>query len=284
MEENKKPKKPKHKLADRHPFVASALFSVIALFAVQLLPAAAGMITGGTDQVGFVAVAFSLIALLIYKRRFRPDFEGSLRGGRIALGFKTLIPFAVVWVINIIGVFAGQGEGFISSVSGVSIALMAGFSEEAAFRGIGISILLRDIRDEKRILHALLFTSAVFAVVHAVNAAVGADPGMTALQVAAAFCMALLLGASYIRSGNLWPVIIVHTLNDIIAFMGNAELSSSGIYTEGVTWSSFLGLALSAVMGIVGLWLIRPAKRAEIRALWEKKWGAAPCETPKEAA
>ena len=272
MEENKKAKKPKHKLANRHPFIASVLFSLVAFFAIQFPPIVAGSVAGNTDIGMIAAAAFSFIAMAVYKFRFRPDFEGMLRGGRPLLGFWLLSLFLVVWALHIVGTLALGEDGLIPPLTGFCIALMAGFCEETAFRGIGLSILLRGMRSEKRILHALLFTSAVFAVVHAANAAAGADISMTAVQVAAAFCMALLLGASYIRSGNILPAIICHVLNDVVAFMGNPDTASSGIYTESATWTSLVGLSLYAVMGVIGLWLVSPEKRAEIRALWAMKW------------
>ena len=37
-----------------------------------------------------------------------------------------------------------------------------------------------------------------------------------------------------------------------------------------------LDLLLSVILGGIGLWLIRPAKRGEILAVWREKWQPLP--------
>jgi hypothetical protein len=43
-----------------------------------------------------------------------------------------------------------------------------------------------------------------------------------------------------------------------------------------VNWTSYLDTAICIVLAVIGFYLIRSAKRAEIRELWKKKWSVLP--------
>lgn len=47
----------------------------------------------------------------------------------------------------------------------------------------------------------------------------GANLTITVLQLISSLCAGLFFGAVYLRSGSLWPTIVLHTLHDIVAFL-----------------------------------------------------------------
>ena len=68
-----------------------------------------------------------------------------------------------------------------------------------------------------------------------------------------------------IRSRNLWGVILMHTLTDVSAFLAVFESNATGMDIIFCIFGSLLFIALA-------LYLIRPAKRAEIDELWADSW------------
>ncbi len=272
-----------HKFVDKHPFIASLIFLAVSFVFTQLVGSIAGVIISmatGADVQGsipfFAAAASSLLALLIYKRMFRPEFEGNLRGGNPAFGFKFIIVLIIYWLIIMPLTFnftsAQMGPPTIYTVAS---STSAGFCEEVACRGIAISLLLRCINDEKRILHALIFTSVIFGLIHGFNIFAGADPGSTVIQIISAAGIGVFFGAIFIRSGNLWPAIVFHVAQDVVAFLDVTNIQD-GVVIGRVNWTSYLDTAICIVLAVIGFYLIRSAKRAEIRELWKKKWSVLP--------
>ena len=128
----------------------------------------------------------------------------------------------------------------------------------------------------------LLLTSVLFSLVHLGNIFGGANLTITVLQLISSLCAGLFFGAVYLRSGSLWPTIVLHTLHDIVAFLDISTVSE-GIMTRGVRLDDLPDLLLAVILGCVGLWLVRPAKRGEILAIWRRKWKPLPDAAGTEA-
>ena len=78
-----------------------------------------------------------------------------------------------------------------------------GFGEEAAFRGLGVANYLRRNPTEKGIVKILWLFSIVFGLVHVGNALAGAPLLISMGQAAYAAGIGMVLGAVYLRTGNL---------------------------------------------------------------------------------
>lgn len=221
------------------------------------------------------SVLGALAVLAIYKRWFYPEFEGNLRGGRPGFGFRLALCALILWCTVPFAILREPENYGLPTVSSIGMALMAGFCEETAFRGLSLSYLMRQWKEESEIIPAVMLTSGLFALVHGSNLLAGADVGSTILQIAAALGIGVFLGAVVLRSGNLWPVIAVHTVNDAIAFL-NTKGHSGGVMVGGVTQGDVIALVQCAILCGIGFWLIRPAKRREIIALWREKWRPLP--------
>ena len=217
----------------------------------------------------------ALLVLAIHKRWFYPEFEGNLRGGRPGLGFRLGLFILIAWALVPVNMIRHPENYAVPTPAYLSMALMAGFAEETAYRGLSLSYLMRQWKDEKKLLPALLLTCAVFSLTHLGNLFSGANVVLTLFQLIATFAAGLFLGAVYLRCGNLWPCIVLHTLHDIVSMLDVSSISG-GIMTRGLQLVDLLDLLLSVILGGVGLWLIRPAKRGEILAVWREKWQPLP--------
>ena len=269
--------KRQHRFADRFPAVAAILLLFGGMAAVQVggmfinIPLAMG-IPGyaSADAAGYIIV--SLIVLWIYKRWFRPEFEGNLRGGIPGEGIRLSLFILIYWAVSfpIQFLFTPAVFGW-PTLKTLSLALTAGFTEELAFRGLPVSLLMRQWHEEKRILTIMILTSVIFGGVHITNYFSGADLGSSIMQTIAAAGAGLFFCGIYLRCGNLWVTIGVHTLHDLFCFLDEGGIHD-GVVVQEITWFSFLDLAFCIALGVVGIWMVRPSKRAEIRRLWNRKW------------
>ena len=218
---------------------------------------------------GLGTAVFALIALLIHKKWFAPNYKGALSKEFLLNGLLLLAPVVICHGIGSIISWGILGTGSI----GVAAlhALAPGFSEEVCFRGLGISNFMRTIKDEKKIPVILWLSSIIFGLAHMGNSFVGASFGTSLLQSAYAVGIGLVFGAIYLRTGNLWPNIIAHSLIDFLEFC-RADLSASSGVMGALTVGDYVTLIVGFVAIFWGCFLCRKSKRSEIMAVWQKKW------------
>lgn len=266
-----------HKFFDRFTIPGALVLMIGGLSIGQLIGMVIGFPLGflikdsnAAGAIGIVIATFPMLAL--YKFWFRPEFEGNLRGGDMKTGLMLSLILIPYWLLNVpAGFIFGSAKFGAPTLATVSMALMAGCSEEAAFRGLGISYLMRQWKEEKRIPAIVIISSVTFGLVHIFNALAGGDLGSVVNQTIGAAAMGFFFGALYLRSGNLIMPMVTHAIHDIIAFLDVSGIQG-GVIVSGIDWTSYLDTGLTIVLGLIGLWLVRPAKQAEIRAMWDKKW------------
>lgn len=141
--------------------------------------------------------------------------------------------------------------------------LFVGFSEELMLRGI----VLQGFRHTVSIWPAVLLTSVAFGAMHSLNVFVTGDLWAALLQSCAAFLSGIIFIALRLRTGSLWPPILVHALWDFATFtlgaaVGHAS-SHGAMPAEAVTpapgsgLTQFLPILLVLPNAIYGLWLMR---------------------------
>ena len=218
---------------------------------------------------GIGTAVFAVIALLIHKLWFAPNYKGALSKDLLIKGILMLAPLFVCHGIGSLVSCAVLGFGNIGIAA--LRALAPGFGEEVMFRGLGISNFMRTIKDEKKIPLILWLSAIVFGFAHMSNSVVGASLTTSLIQSLYAMGIGLAFGAVYLRTGNLWPSIIAHYLIDFLEFC-RADLSSS----NGIMGELTIGDHITLVVGFLaifwGCYLCRKSKRAEIMAVWQKKW------------
>ena len=99
--------------------------------------------------------------------------------------------------------FANLSQGFEYILAFITLVIIAPVAEEILFRGY----LLAKLRKHVPIWVAVLITSLLFAVVH-LSFNVGVD----------VFALSLVLCFLRIKTGSLWPSIILHMIKNGIAF------------------------------------------------------------------
>ena len=104
------------------------------------------------------------------------------------------------------------------------LSLCAGFGEEVAYRGYAIAVLTPIVGN---VWAAALLSSCVFGFLHAYQGVLG---------VIRTGLLGLILAASFILSGSLWPAIIAHATVDLIGGLVLGERMLGPLEEEVPEW------------------------------------------------
>ena len=164
------------------------------------------------------------------------------------------LPAMLVVVNNfpIIGLSTGAVQVTRADLTWIYLldCLMIGLFEEIAFRGTIFLALLENRRGStKQIFWVSLVSSALFGLLHLVNLVEGAGVGSTVLQVGYSFLIGGMCTIVFLKSGNILPCIILHTLFDLGGRM-------VGTVADGIIWD-VATVVITAVLGVaVAVWML----------------------------
>lgn len=276
--------KRKHRILD-HTIIS---YFLLAMFVTLMLQFPGGFIDEligkvipgyGTEEIvagktvmsyaGVGAAAAALLAALLFKLWFRPDFEGCLSKARLKEGLLMLLPFLVFhYAGSIVScITLGTGSVFIALLR----AMAPGFGEEVMFRGLGVANYMRTIKSKDQIKVIFWLSSIVFGMIHLENIVVGGDPKSVVIQAFYATGVGMLFGAVYLRTGNLLTTILGHWSLDFVE-MVRADLYASGGIMTGMGIGDWITVAASVFGAFWALRLMNPKYHDEIMEVWAKKW------------
>lgn len=219
------------------------------------------------DDISRLIIAGLL--MLILPIFFRGKCNFGFKGGLPKLGILLSLPELIVPLWNLLQIKVYDAPlvaGTTAVIAAIFHGIGPGVSEEVFCRGFATSNLMRIWKDKpNRIFLSVLVSGAAFGLLHAVNVIVTGDAFAAIIQVIYTAAIGIFYGAVFVRSRNIWGVIIMHTLTDVSAFIA--------VFDGNVTGMDIAFCAVGSLIFIaIALYLIRPAKRAEIDALWEDGW------------
>ena len=140
-----------------------------------------------------------------------------------------------------------------------------GIREECVFRATIQNILAKKYANSaKGIWITAIVSALIFGLIHAFNVFSGVDFLPAVVQAFTNVGIGLFFAALYLRSGNLWVLIFVHTLTDTAGLAGSVFLYQSDIAViSSMSWQSLIGGLI--FLGI-SCFLLRPSKCKEILA------------------
>ena len=241
------------------------LSNVIPGYAREML----GLGTTVTSVSGIGAAIGVLISVIIFTIWFRPDFKGILGVRGFLWGIVVMLPFLIAdYVGAVIDLHTfGFGNVLVAFLS----ALSPGFTEEVAFRGLGIANYMRTIKSEKQIKQIFWLSTLLFAGIHITNIFSAGNPVAGIFQVVYCVGVGAIFGAVYLRTANLWVVMIAHFTLDFAGLVNNYYSSTGGLSTQLVA-SDWVNLVASAIGIVTALILLSPKNYPKIMDLWKEKW------------
>ena len=269
----------KHALCEKAPLVAMFLAAVLAAVVLSI----PGLIGLSEVAGNLVSSVLAVLFMIAFTRWFAPEFKGVFKTSHLAAGL------AFVWLAFAFKFFGGYflnltdgGFYFKPTIAAFAMAIAAGFYEETIFRGVTVPIGMRYFKTEKRVGILVLISALVFGLMHIGNIANGASIQMGIVQGIATIFAGIFFIAAYLRTGNLLIPIFMHGIYDYMCFTTDSTLANGIMVNETVTSALILAVFVDVIAGIWGLYLLRPAKRAEIHAIWNDKWSVSNERTQAE--
>ena len=185
------------------------------------------------------------IILLAYSgfRVLKPINEGFLKT------FVFCLP-ALVVAVNNLPIYSLVLDIARVTSPGWRVALLAlecfavGLFEETCFRGFVFLSFLEKMRHSKKgQFLAIIYSSAVFAIVHLLNIFMGASPVAVILQIGYSFLIGAMCSVVLMKTANIWLCVVTHA---VFNFAG-ALIPNCG---EGSIWEPFT-VVLTVIVSVV---------------------------------
>lgn len=279
-----KMEKVKKRLLFDHPILSMIIMPVLLFFIISLAEsfiADAIMATFGSGTERHLAAAIgeiipAAIILIWHVFWFRDElhhfFSAKHFGKGFLIGWGVVAVPILLFAMRILSIAYGEVE-MGNPILAIIYGFAPGLGEEVIFRIIPISIAMRS-RNKKVITIVLVVTSLMFGLIHGGNILVGADPVQTLMQVIYATGLGLTFAAIYLRTGNIWIMIFVHTFTDFVSYMGLSSQESGGVLADKADMVTIIYLSILSVIFFVNAFVaFRKSKREEIPAVWDEIWG-----------
>jgi uncharacterized protein len=131
---------------------------------------------------------------------------------------------------------------------------LVGLSEELMFRGV----LFQALRHTVSIWPAVVLSTLAFGAIHSLNVFITGDLQGAVIQSTAAALSGLFFIALRLRTGSLWPPIVIHGLWDCAAFLlAMSSPKDTATAAEPTGAMSLAPILLVLPNALYGLWLMR---------------------------
>jgi membrane protease YdiL (CAAX protease family) len=230
----------KQRFVERHPFGFASLVWALMILVYLAAGTAASIMHLGNAAIGWIAnPTLMLVGLVVVARLgwWRELGVTAPISSRVRLLFWLPALFATRALWGGVG-----GPVALSSLASFALlALLVGMVEELFFRGIILRAVLPAGRG-----WAVFMSVALFSVTHLLNVLGGRDPLATLVQIGYAAALGYLYAALWLRARSLWPLMLVHALNDFLVW--GVE---SGVGVRGV--SAMQELIVPAILAVAAL-------------------------------
>ena len=197
-------------------------------------------------------------------------------GATLVPGLPCLLLRLSLMVIYITQFFTGETSWVSLPVmlTGVLYLFGIGFWEEMIFRGvIGNTLAVKYATNTKGLWLTVILSAAIFSAVHLQSLLHGLPLDAMAAQLTGAFGLGLVFAAVYLRGGNLWVLVLLHTIVDVPGSFQSSFIISNG---TGDVIDNISKLDLNSILGLLPvhialtIFLLRKSKQPAIFARLEK--------------
>ena len=217
-------------------------------------------------------LAQSIIIIIPVALVFVFGFSNVFKKGRFFRGMACALPY-IIWQFILMALVLSKylkdpelsWQPWYLIVYGLFTVLGIGIREESIYRGIIQNIVAKKYANSmKGIWITAIVGSSIFGVMHFSNIFSNVAPAAVFTQILSAAVTGLVFSAIYLRSGNIWVVILLHTLVDTVGLVPSTFLGAT--LTEDlnrISWS-WITLIFWAIEIGYAAFLLRPAKCEQI--------------------
>lgn len=207
-------------LIARHPYASMVFFLVYWLALLLALGRVLAPIYFAThipyllyDLIPELALALVVVLPLVLLRWWsETGFTRGINGNGLVVCLLPTLLLAGPAVLGF-GQIAGQAS-VLAVIAGSTFSLLVGFAEEGMFRGVLLRTLL-----PAGIWPAVIISALCFGCVHLTNLLSGASPAYVGGQLILAFGTGVLFATLRLRTGSIWPCILLHASRDVIGLI-----------------------------------------------------------------
>ena len=224
------------------------------------------------DMLPLKYLAHSILIIVPIALVFLFGFSSAFKKGHFGRGLLCALPY-IIWqlflLLLMLWKYLGNSEAnwqpWYLIVYGLFTVLGVGIREECIYRGVIQNIIAKKYANSvKGIWITAVVGAFIFGVMHIGNLFSGVNPGAAFVQILSAMVTGLLFSAIYLRSGNIWVLILLHTFVDTVGLVPSTFLGAT--LTENlnlISWD-WATLILWAVEIGYAAFLLRPSKREQI--------------------
>ena len=202
-------------------------------------------------------IVLALLAIITAIILWKLDWWRVIGFQRLSKKYTLLLIIPVIPLIgNLIGRYNTIQFGFY--IYYFFLSVMVGFAEEGIYRGIILRVLLK-----RGIWKALILSSVLFSLSHIMNALAGWNLGHVLLQLTYSFALGFGWSAFALRTGTIWPLMIIHCLIDFSSFIKAENIFKSLQSSQPDLMEIIYSVGLSAVFIIYGIVVTKSMIKAD---------------------
>lgn len=249
-------------IAARFPLIFALVTTLVSMLCLTWPLAITGWSEATQAIVGRVCICIFTIYMLTLLNWWGEVGFVRPKSWRILLPYLPLFLLVIVSKISEITSLGIHVSDLNFILVGLFIYVAGGFMEEAVFRGLVLRTLL-----PMGLVRAAVLSSMIFAIVHLLNLAGGANLAGTILQVVVAFLMGLAFVAPLAVTRNIWPLIFIHALNNFGGYLAVGGLLDTATTSQSPSLGQVVNaLLIPFILAVYSLWLLfRTQRRMALR-------------------
>ena len=218
-----------------HPIIFSVILTILA---PAILFGTSKLLTRfeGNNIIRLIFVLFNmfwpLLLVFVFGYSWCLKKNGFIKTLKAGAFLFVLQVFAFITIISYYSTTEGiRWKDTFSIIIGFLSIVGVGFREELLFRGIIANALANKYwYDKQNIWKATIISGVLFGLAHLSNLFTGANYQSVLVQTVVAAVLGIYLTAVYYRGGNIWALILIHTITDMASlFLSSFTNNSSFI-------------------------------------------------------
>ena len=166
-------------------------------------------------------------------------------------------------------------------ISGILISVLALFStsflEESLFRGLIARAFIKKYIDRKYgIIKSIIYPSLIFGITHVINIfTMKINISASIFQILTTICIGAIFTAIYLKGGNIFILIIAHTLTNAVGlfdscFLKNEIKAATVINSRNISKDIYTFISILIFTAIYVAILVKNTKKEEVKKIFIK--------------